>query len=83
MGALVVEGMVLSMIGSAVGIALGTVGSQLLGAIPAIGRYIEVTPTTGLIAATAVAAVGLGIVGSLYPAWVATRLDPAAALERA
>jgi putative ABC transport system permease protein len=83
MGALVVEGMVLSMIGSAVGIALGTIGSQLLGAIPAIGRYIEVTPTTGLIAATAVAAVGLGIVGSLYPAWVATRLDPAAALERA
>ena len=83
MGALVVEGMVLSMIGSAVGILLGIFGSQLLGAIPAIGRFIEVTPTTGLILATAAAAVGLGIVGSLYPAWVATRLDPAAALERA
>jgi len=83
MGALVVEGMILSMIGSAIGILLGILGSRLLSAIPAIGRYIEVTPTAGLIAATALAAVGLGMVGSLYPAWVATRLDPAAALERA
>jgi ABC-type lipoprotein release transport system permease subunit len=54
-----------------------------LSAIPAIGRYIAIRPTPGLIAATAVAAIILGILGSLYPAWVATRASPADALERA
>jgi ABC-type antimicrobial peptide transport system permease subunit len=32
---------------------------------------------------TAAAAIVLGILGSLYPAFVATRQSPAAALERA
>jgi putative ABC transport system permease protein len=83
MGALVIEGFILSALGSAVGIAIGIAGSHLLSAIPAIGRYIAVRPTPGLIAATALAAIVLGILGSFYPAFVATRQSPAAALERA
>ena len=83
MGALVIEGFILSALGSAVGIVIGIVGSQLLSSIPAIGRYVAVRPTPGLIAATAVAAIVLGILGSFYPAFVATRQSPAAALERA
>jgi len=83
MGALVIEGFILSALGSAAGIVIGVAGSRLLSAIPAIGRYIAVRPTPGLIAATAVAAIILGILGSLYPAWVATRASPADALERA
>jgi ABC-type antimicrobial peptide transport system permease subunit len=54
-----------------------------LSAVPAIGRYIAVRPTPGLIAVTAIAAIILGILGSLYPAFVATRASPAEALERA
>lgn len=74
MGALVFEGFILSALGSIVGIVLGIAGSRLLSEIPAIGRYI---------AATAVAAIALGILGSFYPAFLATRQSPAAALERA
>jgi putative ABC transport system permease protein len=83
MEALVIEGFIMSAVGSVAGIVLGVAGSRLLSAIPAIGRYIAVSPTAGLIAATALAAVALGILGSLYPAFVATRQSPAAALERA
>jgi putative ABC transport system permease protein len=83
MGALVIEGFILSALGSALGVAIGIAGSRLLSAIPAIGRYIAVRPTPGLIVATAVAAIVLGILGSLYPAIVATRASPAEALERA
>jgi putative ABC transport system permease protein len=83
MAVLMLEGLVLSAAGSVVGVALGVVGSQLLSAMPAIGRYITIQPTLGLMVATALAAVALGVVGALYPAWMATRQDPAAALERA
>lgn len=83
MSALVVEGFILSAVGSAAGILIGIAGSRLLDAIPAIGRYVAVKPTPDLIAATAIAAVVLGILGSFYPAYVATRQSPAAALERA
>ena len=83
MGALVIEGFILSALGSVAGIVIGVAGSRLLSAIPAIGRYIAVSPTPGLIATTAVAAIILGILGSLYPAIVATRASPAEAFERA
>jgi len=83
MGALVIEGFLLSAVGSALGIMLGIGGSRLLSAIPAIGRYIAVRPTPGLIVTTAIAAIVLGILGSFYPAFVAPRASPAEALERA
>jgi putative ABC transport system permease protein len=83
MGALVIEGFILSTLGSVAGIVIGIAGSELLSAIPAIGRYVAVKPTLGLIAATALAAIVLGILGSFYPAFVATRQSPDAALERA
>ncbi len=83
MGALVIEGFILSGIGSVVGVLLGIAGSHLLSSIPAIGRYVAVRPTFDLVAATAVAAILLGVLASLYPAWMATRQSPADALERA
>jgi putative ABC transport system permease protein len=81
--ALVIEGFILSAFGSLVGILLGVAGSKFLSSIPSIGRYVAVEPTIPLIAATAVAAVVLGVLGSFYPAWVATRASPAEALEHA
>lgn len=82
-GAIVIEGFILSAIGSAVGVVVGILGSHLLSAIPAIGRFVTVTPTPGLVIATALAATALGILGSFYPAWLATRQSPAVALGRA
>jgi putative ABC transport system permease protein len=83
MGVLITEGLVLSAVGGAIGAVLGVLGSQALSAVPAIGRYVAIRPTGGLIAATVIAAVALGVIGAFYPAWLATRQDPAAALERA
>jgi putative ABC transport system permease protein len=82
MGSLVIEGLILSAVGGAVGALFGMVGSHLLAGISAIGRYLTISPSLGLIATSAIAAVLLGIIGSLYPAWLATRQDPAAALDR-
>jgi putative ABC transport system permease protein len=83
MGALVIEGFLLSALGSLVGIVLGIAGSKFLSSIPAIGRYVAVEPTLPLIVVTALAAIVLGILGSFYPAFMATRASPADALERA
>jgi putative ABC transport system permease protein len=82
MGSLVIEGLMLSAIGGAVGALFGMVGSHLLSGISAIGRYLTISPSVGLIATSAIAAVLLGIFGSLYPAWLSTRQDPATALDR-
>ena len=82
-GAIVIEGFILSAIGSAAGVVIGVAGSYLLNAIPAIGRFVAVRPTPGLVTATALAAIALGILGSFYPAWLATRQSPATALGRA
>jgi putative ABC transport system permease protein len=83
MGAIVIEGFILSAIGSAVGVVIGVAGSHLLSAIPAIGQFVAVRPTPALVATTALAAIVLGILGSFYPAWLATRQSPASALGRA
>jgi putative ABC transport system permease protein len=82
-GAIVIEGFILSAMGSVAGVAVGVAGSRLLSAIPAIGRFVTVSPTVPLVATTALAAMALGVLGSFYPAWLATRQSPAAALGRA
>jgi len=82
-GAIVTEGFILSAIGSAVGVVVGVLGSHLLSSIPAIGRFVTVTPTIPLVTATALAAIALGVLGSFYPAWLAARQSPATALGRA
>jgi putative ABC transport system permease protein len=83
MTALIIEGFILSAVGSAGGIVVGVTGAHLLSAIPAIGRYVAVKPTPILIAVTALAAIALGILGSFYPAWLAIRQSPAVALAHA
>jgi putative ABC transport system permease protein len=82
MGALILEGAILSAAGSLAGIILGILGAELLSSIPAIGRYVAVRPTVSLVLMTAAAAVGLGILGACYPAARAARQDPAIALGR-
>jgi ABC-type antimicrobial peptide transport system permease subunit len=81
MGALVIEGFILSALGSVAGIVMGVAGSRLLS--PRHRALYRRQPDAGTDATTAVAAIILGILGSLYPAIVATRASPAKALERA
>jgi ABC-type lipoprotein release transport system permease subunit len=63
--------------------------------LPAIGRLPDVIRPSSRqmslkrstfvpnVTATALAAIALGVLGSFYPAWLATRQSPAAALGRA
>jgi putative ABC transport system permease protein len=82
MSAMVLEGVVMTIIGSVAGAGIGIAGCYLLSTVSSLARYATVKPTLTLIAATALAAIGLAILGSLYPSWLATRHNPGAALER-
>jgi ABC-type antimicrobial peptide transport system permease subunit len=75
--------MVLCVFGCAIGVLLGFLASFLFAAIPVIGDYLSFKPTIGLIVPTIAATMALCFAGSLYPAWRATRLTPAQALQRA
>lgn len=78
---IVVEGMVMCAIGCVLGIILSCFAALLFPMIPTIGNYIAFNPSLGLILPTVAVAFVLCLVGSLYPAWRAIRLPPAAALR--
>ena len=82
-GAIVIEGFILSAIGSAVGVVVGVLGSHLLSAIPAIGRFVTVSPTVPLVTATALAAIALGVLGSFLSGLARHAAEPGIALGRA
>jgi putative ABC transport system permease protein len=74
------EGLLLSLVGACVGVALGIAGGEVL--VRAFDASALVRPhfeVWGLARAFLVAA-AMGTLGSLYPAWWVTRLTPARAL---
>lgn len=96
MGQFLVEGILLSILAGAVGIAIGTFAAPALSSIllPTVGHFgggdlfvgntastpsISVSPELMLIGFGA--AVLLGAIGSLYPAWRAARTRPAEAMR--
>jgi putative ABC transport system permease protein len=72
-----VEAVVLSLVGGALGILLGHGGSLL---VRLLLRW-PVATSPGAIAAAVLVAAGVGIVFGFYPAWRASRLDPIDALR--
>jgi macrolide transport system ATP-binding/permease protein len=73
----IIEGLLISSMGGAIGVALGIAGT-LLGATaqgwtPVLAGSL---PLLGLSAA-----IGAGLLSSLYPAWVASRQNPATAIR--
>jgi putative ABC transport system permease protein len=73
-----VEALTLTLIGGAIGIVFGVAGSTLIGRIASWRMSIE--PAAAAVALGFAGAVG--ILFGLYPAFVATRLDPVEALGR-
>ena len=81
---LLFEGMLLSLIGAALGIAAGHALTELLGRALTQARQVSVTGLTWVNAELwlIALALGVGVVAALLPAWRAYRTDVAATLAR-
>jgi len=80
-GLIVCEGLVLAGAGSVIGAAAGLGALQGLAILPRVAGLIEPAVTVRLVAEVIAAAIALGGIGSLYPAWHAARLRPVEALK--
>ena len=78
----VVEGVVTTVIGAAVGLLLGTIGAHFL--VRALGAQLFVSPdvTAWDLGRALLVGVLLGVLGGLYPAWRAARVSPAQVLAQ-
>ena len=82
MASIVVEGILMCVIGCALGLALSFIAALVFPYIPAIGNLLSFRPSARLIILVLIAAFVLCVLGSLFPAWRAVRMLPAEALRR-
>ena len=78
---IVIEGLALTMAGSAVGTLLGIYGLYGLARLPFLRGFLEPQVGLRLVLEVCAATVLLGVMGSLYPAWRGVRLNPMQALR--
>jgi putative ABC transport system permease protein len=97
MGQFIVEGLVLSVVAGAIGIAIAAFAAPTLSSVllPSVsssigigGQFAGAATSTVAVAITPTlmlealgAAVALGVIGSLYPAWRAAKIRPAEAMR--
>ena len=79
---ILIEGLVMSLVGGAMGLGLGIVTMDLVSRMDIGGGMMERYMSTGIILRASIAVFAAGSLGALYPAWRATRLVPAEALRR-
>jgi putative ABC transport system permease protein len=79
-GLVFVEGMVVSILGAAIGLLIGTIGAGLL--VHALGASALVSPdvTAWDLGRGLLVGVLIGLLGGLYPAWRAAHVSPARVL---
>jgi putative ABC transport system permease protein len=82
-GLLVSEGLLMSVVGTVAGFLLGWVVMAAAARTTLAMGYLQPYVDVPMLVGAALAAVGIGALGALYPAWRATRLAPAEALRRA
>jgi ABC-type antimicrobial peptide transport system permease subunit len=75
------EAIALSAAGGVIGTVFGIALTWATGLIPAVGAFLEGSISAGLLVQGMVTALGLGMVGGLYPAWTAANLQPVEALR--
>jgi ABC-type antimicrobial peptide transport system permease subunit len=80
-GMILREALVLGLIGGIAGILLGMGFAWLLLQIPMVQGMIEPIYTAGLLITAVVVALVTGVLGALYPAWRATKMQPIEALR--
>jgi ABC-type antimicrobial peptide transport system permease subunit len=75
------ESLALSLLGSGAGIALGLGLGLALNLVPVMQGFVRLQYSAGLFAQALGTALLLGVVGGVYPAWQASRLQPVEALR--
>lgn len=81
LGQIAVESVLLGALGGALGTVAGVVLLELMALAPGFGALLKGAFTVSVFAKAAAVALGLGVLGSLYPAWRAGRIAPAEALR--
>lgn len=77
------EGVAISLLGAALGLLLGVLGSQGLVDLLGVGAYVSPAIDAANLGEGLLIGLAIGILGGLYPAWRVTRIRPATALARA
>jgi putative ABC transport system permease protein len=80
-GMIVREALVLGVIGGIFGIFLGMGLAGMLRLVPVVGEMLEPIYSTQLLLLAMSVATVTGVLGGLYPAWRATRMQPVEALR--
>lgn len=75
------EALVLCCAGAVLGIIIAVVGVQMLSNLPAAGRMVSGEISWQVMMQGFLIAIGLGLLGGLYPAWSAARLPPVEGLR--
>jgi putative ABC transport system permease protein len=77
------EGIGVSLLGAAIGLVFGVLGSLLLIKLIGAGAYVSPQITAWGLGRGLLVGVSIGVLGGLYPAWRVTRMAPLKGLSRA
>ncbi len=77
------EGIGVSLLGAAIGLVFGVLGSLLLIKLLGAGAYVSPQITAWGLGRGLLVGVSIGVLGGLYPAWRVTRMAPLRGLSRA
>ena len=75
-GRVVVEGVVTTMLGTALGLLLGVIGAQLLVHVLGAAEFVSPDVQPWILGRALLVGVLLGVLGGLYPAWRAASVSP-------
>ena len=76
------EGVGVSLLGAALGLALGVSAGELVVRAFSAGGFVSPDVTAWALGRGLIVGIAIGVLGGLYPSWRVTRLAPAAALSR-
>lgn len=79
---IVSEALAIGVLALAVGLALGYAGAELFTSGGSLSTLVEPDFTAGVFAWGLAFSLGVGLIGAIYPAWRAVRLQPIEALRR-
>jgi putative ABC transport system permease protein len=77
-----IEGVITTVLGAALGLLLGIVGAHLLVGVLGANEYVAPAVTAWILGRALLVGVLLGVLGGLYPAWRAARVSPAQVLAQ-